>query len=96
MPNCMICKKRAYSGYVLCSHCAKSLEAGSLSPEMAFVLDRLAEEIVLNKSVSVCDMCERGDCSSQTSGIVCRAGVRNWLVNRAGEYLTELIGKEHT
>ena len=96
MPSCMICKKRAYSGYVLCSHCAKSLEADSLSPELAFVLDQLAEEVVLSESISACSMCENGGCDSQASGLVCRTGVKNWLVSKTRDYLTELSGKAHT
>lgn len=96
MPSCMICKKRAYSGYVLCPHCAKSLEDDSLSPEVAFVLDRLAEEVAGNESISACSMCEKGACDSQISGLTCRAGVKSWLVSKAMGYLTELPGKAHT
>lgn len=96
MPSCMICKKRAHSGYVLCPSCAKSLEADSLSPEVAFVLDRLAEDVVLNGSIPACSMCEKSGCDSQVSGLVCRTGVKNWLVSRARDYLTELPGKAHT
>lgn len=96
MPSCMICKKRAYSGYVLCPHCAKLLEGDSLSLELAFVLDRLAEEVVGNESISACSMCEKGECDSQVSGLACRANVRNWLMSKARGYLTELPGKAHT
>lgn len=96
MPSCMICKKRAHSGYVLCPHCATSLETDSRSPELAFVLDRLAEEVVLNESIPACSMCEKGGCDSQASGLVCRTGVKDWLVSKARGYLTELSGKAHT
>ena len=94
MPNCMICKKPAYSGYVLCSNCAKSLESDPLPPELAFVLDQLAEEIVSNTDIYACSMCEEGACSSQVSGLVCRTGVKNWLTDKAGEYLAQFSGRK--
>lgn len=94
MPNCMICKRSAYSGYILCPDCAGSLEPDSLSPELAFVLDQLAEEIVLSTDIHACPMCEREECSSQVSGLVCRIGVKNWLTDKAGKYLAQFSGKE--
>lgn len=94
MPNCMICKKPAYSGCVLCSNCAKSLESDSLPPELAFVLDQLAEEIVSNTDICACSMCEGEQCSSQTSGLVCRTGVKNWLTDKASEYLAQFSGRK--
>lgn len=94
MPNCMICKKPAYSGYVLCSDCAKSLEPDSLSPELAFVLDQLAEEIVSSTDIYACSMCEAGECSTQASGLVCRSGVKNWLTDKASAYLAQFSGRE--
>lgn len=96
MPNCMICKRPAYSGYVLCSDCAKSLETDPLPPELSFVLDRLAEEIVSSNDIYACSMCEKGECSSQTSGLVCRIGVKNCLVDKAIGYLKDFSGKEQT
>ena len=93
MANCMICKKFAHSGYVLCSHCAKSFEPDTLSPELAFVLDQLAEEIVLSNDIYPCPMCEKGECSSQDSGLVCRTGVKNWLVDKAAQYLKDFSRK---
>ncbi len=93
MTNCMICKKPAYSGYVLCSDCAKLLEPDSLSPELALVLDQLAEEIVLNNDIFPCPMCERGKCSSQAGGLLCRIGVKNWLTDKAQTYLKDFSGK---
>lgn len=93
MPNCMICKRPAHSGYVLCSNCAESLESDSLPPELAFVLDQLAEEIVSNTDIYACSMCEGEQCSSQTSGLVCCTGVKNWLTDKASEYLTRLSGR---
>lgn len=69
MPNCMICKKPAYSGYVLCSDCAKSLEPDSLSPELAFVLDQLAEEIVSGTDIYACSMCEGESVPPRPAGL---------------------------
>lgn len=95
MPNCMLCKRPAHSGYVLCSNCVKSFEPDSLPSDMALVLDQLAEEIVSSTDIYACSMCEGGECSSQASGLVCRTGVKNWLTNKASEYLTRLSGRGH-
>lgn len=54
MPNCMICKRSAYSGYVICSDCAKTLKADSLSLELEFVLEQLAEEIASSEDIYAC------------------------------------------
>ena len=40
-----------------------------------------------------CPMCEKGECSSQDSGLVCRTGVKNWLVDKAAQYLKDFSGK---
>lgn len=93
MPNCMICKRSAYSGHVLCPDCARSLEPNSLSTKLAWVLDQLAEEIVLSNDISSCTICENGECSSQASGLVCRIGVKNWLVSKALGYLKDFSGE---
>lgn len=83
MPSCMHCKTQVTSGLVLCEHCAKSLEPHTLSPELSSVLDQLAEEIVLDENIYPCAMCVRGSCLGQVSGLVCRGGVNQWLVEHA-------------
>ena len=97
MPNCMICKRPAHSGYVLCSNCAKSLEPDSLSPELAFVLEHLAEAIVLSTDIYACFMCKEGKCPARINGLgglACRTGVKNWLTDKAGEYLAQFSERE--
>jgi hypothetical protein len=94
MPNCMICKRSAYSGYVICSDCAKTLKADSLSLELEFVLEQLAEEIASSEDIYACPMCERRECSPQVSGPVCRTSVKSWLADKAGKYLAQFSEKE--
>lgn len=48
MPNCAICKKSVTTGIVLCGHCAKGLAPYTLSTDLAWFIDQLSEEIVLN------------------------------------------------
>lgn len=87
MPKCMVCKESVISGYVLCPQCAKSLESDPLPVELTFVLDKLAEEIVLSETIPACPMCKKEACSSQVSGTVCRNGIRDWLMDRSKGYL---------
>lgn len=90
MPSCMHCKTQVISGLVLCRHCAKSLEPHTLSPELSFVLDQLAEKIVLDEKIYPCAMCVRGSCPGQVSGLVCRSSVKQWLVDHAQTWLSRL------
>ena len=83
MPNCVICKKPITCGVVLCGHCAKGLEPYTLPTELAYFIDRLADEIVRNDDIYSCSMCAIGNCSSQVSSLTCRNAVKAWLLNQA-------------
>lgn len=83
MPNCMICKDTVTSGFVVCGHCAKKLEPYTLTPELSFYIDQLAESIVLSNTVHACGLCAIGDCAEQVSGLTCRNGVKAWLLQQA-------------
>ena len=48
MPNCAICKKSVTTGIVLCGHCAKGLAPYTLPADLAWFIDQLSEEIVLD------------------------------------------------
>ena len=54
MPNCAICKKSVTTGTVLCGHCAKGLAPYTLSTDLAWFIDQLSEEIVLNHAIYAC------------------------------------------
>ena len=86
MANCLICKKSVTSGFVICGNCAGKLEPYTLPPDLAYFIDQLAEELVLSEDMSTCQMCSYGGCESQVSGLVCRNGVKAWLLERAGAY----------
>ena len=73
MPNCAICKKSVTTGIVLCGHCAKGLAPYTLSTDLAWFIDQLSEEIVLNHAIYACAM-------------TCRNGVKAWLLNRAEQF----------
>lgn len=83
MPSCAICKKSVTSGVVLCGHCAKGLAPYTLPADLAWFIDRLSEEIVLNHDIYACSMCAMPACTSQDSGMTCRNGVKAWLLKRA-------------
>ncbi len=87
MASCMICKKEVTTGYVLCGCCAHKLEPLTLPTELAYFIDQLAEDIVLDEKIRPCDMCSIGECMSQVSGLVCRNGVKAWLLSKADKYL---------
>ena len=57
MPNCAICKKSVTTGIVLCGHCAKGLAPYTLPADLAWFIDQLSEEIVLNHDIYACSMC---------------------------------------
>lgn len=86
MPNCAICKKSVTTGIVLCGHCAKGLTPYTLSTDLAWFIDQLSEEIVLNHAIYACAMCAVPTCTSQVSGMTCRNGVKAWLLNRAEQF----------
>lgn len=92
MANCAICKERITTGAVLCGHCAKSLEPYTLSADLAWFIDQLAEGIVLNNDIYSCSMCALGNCASQVGGLTCRNGVKAWLLTQAGNYFP--VGRE--
>ena len=77
MPNCAICKKSVTTSIVLCGHCAKGL---------AWFIDQLSEEIVLDNDIYACAMCAMSTCNSQVSGMTCRNGVKAWLLTRAKQF----------
>ena len=69
MPNCAICKKSVTTGIVLCGHCAKGLAPYTLPADLAWFIDQLSEEIVLNHAIYACAMCAVPTCTSQVSGM---------------------------
>ena len=87
MAKCVICSGRVTSGYVLCKDCADKLKPYTLSPELAYFIDQLAEELVLDAELPSCRICAIGDCASQVSGLTCRNAVKAWLLSRAKHYL---------
>lgn len=86
MPNCVRCKEPVVSGYVVCRSCADNLKTASLPLDLEYFIDQLAEEIVLDDKIVPCDMCEIGSCDHQVSGMLCRKGVKHWLLDRATDY----------
>ena len=79
MPNCAICKKSVTTGIVLCGHCAKGLAPYTLSTDLAWFIDQLSEEIVLNHAIYACAMCAVPTCASQVmpqryQGVAAEAG----------------------
>lgn len=88
MANCMICREAVTSGFVLCSQCAQKLKPYTLTPELAYFIDQLAEEIVLSEDIPSCQMCAIRTCQGQVSGLTCRNAVKAWLLSRAKAYLT--------
>ena len=86
MPSCAICKQTVTSGVVLCGHCAKSLSPYTLPTELAWFIDQLAEEVVLNNDIYSCAMCSMPTCTSQVSGLACRKGVKAWLLSQAERF----------
>ena len=69
MPNCAICKKSVTTGIVLCGHCAKGLAPYTLPVDLAWFIDQLSEEIVLDNDIYTCAMCAMSTCNSQVSGM---------------------------
>ena len=93
MANCLICKETVTSGYVLCRSCADNLRPYTLPPELAYFIDQLAEEIVLNETIPTCRLCAIGGCPGQVSGATCRNAVKAWLLGRAKTYFCPETGK---
>ena len=87
MAKCVICSGCMTSGYVLFKDCADKLKPYTLSPELAYFIDQLAEELVLDAELPSCRMCAIGDCPSQVSGLTCHNAVKAWLLSRAKHYL---------
>ena len=54
--------------------------------DLAWFIDRLSEEIVLNHEIYACSMCAMPTCTSQDSGMTCRNGVKAWLLKRAEQF----------
>lgn len=86
MPSCAICKKPVTTGIVLCGHCAKGLAPYTLPVGLAWFIDQLSEEIVLDNHIYACAMCAMPTCNSQVSGMTCRNGVKAWLLTRAKQF----------
>ena len=85
MPNCAICKKPVTTGIVLCGHCAKDLAPYTLPADLAWFIDQLSEKIVLSNDIYACSMCAMTTCNSQVSGMVCRSGVKAWLLTQVND-----------
>ena len=88
MPNCMICKKPATTGYVVCGACAGEYVT------LNYFIDRLAEDLVLDEKVQMCSMCVIGGCEGQVSGMTCRNGVKTWLLNKVKAYAGDMPVRE--
>ena len=88
MASCVLCKQNVTTGFVVCGDCIHKLEPFTLSPDLACFIDQLAEEIVLDYNITSCCMCSLGECSSQVSGMVCRNGIKAWLLDKAGKFLS--------
>lgn len=86
MASCVLCKKDVTTGFVICGDCAHKLEPFTLSPDLAHFIDQLAEEIVLDYDIPSCRMCSLGECSSQVSGLICRHGVKAWLLDKVNQF----------
>lgn len=87
MADCIFCKESVTSGYVLCSQCAQKLKPYTLTPELAYFIDQLAEESVLSEEIPSCCICAIRECPGQVSGLTCRNAVKAWLLGRAKAYL---------
>ena len=86
MASCMICKKNVTTGFVVCGDCAHKLEPFTLSPDLAYFIDQLAENLVRNENSCTCDMCSIIGCSSTTSDLTCKNGIKAWLLDKAGQF----------
>lgn len=61
-----------------------------LNEETEMILDQLAENLVMDNVAGTCEMCARGEnCNQQVSGLVCRNGVKQWLISMAQRALTK-------
>lgn len=90
MESCMLCKKDVTTGFVVCGDCAHSLEPFTLPHELAYFIDKLAEDIALNENGCSCDMCSIVGCSSQVSVSTCRNGIKAWLLSKVGQYFSQI------
>lgn len=86
MASCVLCKKDVTTGFVVCGDCAHKLESFTLSPDLAYFIDQLAEELVRNENSCTCDMCSIVGCSSQVSGVTCKNGIKVWLLDKANQF----------
>lgn len=84
MASCMFCKKDVTSGFVVCGDCVHKLEPFTLSPDLAYFIDQLAEDLVQNENSCSCDMCSIIGCPPQTTDLACKNGIKAWLLERAG------------
>ena len=89
MASCMICKKDMTTGFVVCGDCAHKLEPFILSPDLAYFIDQLAEDLVQNENGCSCDMCSIIGCSSQTTDLACKNGIKAWLLGEASQFLAQ-------
>lgn len=89
MASCMFCKKDVTSGFVLCGDCAHRLEPFTLSPDLAYFIDQLAEDLVQNENSCSCDMCSIIECSPQNTDLACKNGIKAWLLERAGSFFDQ-------
>lgn len=64
----------------------KGLAPYTLPADLAWFIDQLSEEIVLDNDVYACAMCAMPTCNSQVSGMTCRNGVKAWLLTKAKQF----------
>ena len=87
MATCMLCKKEVTTGFVVCGECAHQLGPFTLSPYLAYFIDQLAEDIVMNENIRSCEMCSMSGCSSQVNNLTCQNGIKAWLLFKVGQLL---------
>ena len=87
MANRVVCNNAVTRGFVLCPECARSFRSGEVPMDTIRFIDQLAEEIVCDTELPACSFCDR-NCAGQVSGLVCRGGVKDWLMSRAKRYFT--------
>ena len=58
----------------------------TLPVDLAWFIDQLSEEIVLDNNIYACAMCAMPTCNSQVSGMTCRNGVKAWLLTKAKQF----------
>ncbi|MBQ9719453.1 MAG: hypothetical protein IJV64_02040 [Oscillospiraceae bacterium] len=86
MAKCMCCNSPVTSGFVVCASCAESVRNGEISLEVMRFIGQLAEDISGNRTIYPCTMCGY-KCHGPKDAHDCPEGVKNWLIERAKEFL---------